>query len=171
MKKKHMCMCVCVCVIDGNKFSMICTMGFQQTYPFDMKGISSGLINQTMPPRVINRSRSLDACVDPSSVAESCALESCVNAIILLAQLLISDCLLICTVDMPSDGRNKHSGTDLTGNVEIAVLESIKDTKEVLQKSIEISRSLIFVFRECIAVTETGANWVFNAQHGSRTSP
>ena len=156
--------------IDGNKFSMICTMGFQQTYPFDMKGISGGLINQTMPPRVINRSRSLNACVDPS-VSESCALELYVNAIILLAQLLISHCLLICTVDILSDGRNKHSGIALTGNVEIVVLESIKDTKEVLQKSIEISRSLIFVFRECIAVTETGTNWVFNVQHGSRTSP
>ena len=135
-----------------------------------MKGVSGGLINQAMPPRVVDRSRPLDACVNPS-VAESCALESYVDAIILLAGLFLGNGILIGTVDMPSDRRDKHSGIAFTGNIETVVLESIKHTKKVLQKSIEISRSLIFILRECIAVTEASANWVLNVQHSSCTSP
>ena len=135
-----------------------------------MKGVSGGLINKAMPPRVVNRSRSLDACVNPS-VAESCALESYVNTIILLAGLSLGNGFLIGTVDVPSDRRNKHAGVALSCQVEIKALESIKDTKKVLQKGIEVSRCLIFILRECIAVTETGANWMLNVQNSSCTSP
>ena len=111
-----------------------------------MQGVSGGLINQAMPPRVVNRSRSLDACVNPS-VAESCALESYVDAIILLAGLSLGNGLLIGTVDMPSDRGDKHSGIAFTSQVEIVVLKSIKDTKKVLQKCIEVdNRYLLLVY-------------------------
>ena len=117
-------------------------------FEFVVQRISSGFVNQTVPPTVVNRGRSLYFGIHPS-VANACARQSNVGAAVLV--------LVVFLDNVARNAGNKHAGVGFSKDVPIVVLVGFENVEKALEKDVNVRTHVGFVFWQWFAVGKASA--------------
>ena len=185
--------------IKGVKGRRLWEVGFAQihaVFPFIVQGVTCGLVNQTMPPGIINSGGSLNLglleyskttgntrenssprkgkypkCPTFStyinpSIAQGGTLQTNLNALV----IALGQGLLIGAMEKPRNRRHKHARIGFTHDIKVVLRQVGKDGKKILQKGVQITAGFRFRFGVGMPIGIARSNGMFDVQPVSRSS-